>query len=356
MIFSVEEIVSMLARRVACVDGKADIQFNIVEGENDIMLSLNEFLLISKPHYEEIIKPQLETSFLIKELSNQDPIIKLFTVYTCLEVAHVQNEDEELSIKSSQKEWDIISQIIGNFGISNFVRDSVRDLSIKLVKKILPPNLWRELPALENLKKEIRDGVIGFDFVIPMLTAFFDAVEKEGDLIYWEQNYIALKRNKRLLKKFFGEINIEHFDSIYEDLKFSIKEKKTEIRKSSNEKQKTINKLLFEEKKLKLRNEKEAIKKLEKEEKVQEKLKLKLIKEEAKKEAIRLKNEEHEFTVSRGISYCKYCGALQNDIVCRRDYGHKYTLKKVVGEYNSEYKPKCKRCGIERWCFNYRCT
>ena len=75
-------------------------------------------------------------------------------------------------------------------------------------------------------------------------------------------------------------------------------------------------------------------------------------------------DKTHEISSSKGIMYCRFCGKLKDELSdwdCRREQGHKYSVKKVeVFSYDSrkefEYKPVCSKCGkvgmcsLNDWC------
>ncbi len=86
-----------------------------------------------------------------------------------------------------------------------------------------------------------------------------------------------------------------------------------------------------------------------------EKLELRIKKEQELEQAAKIKNETHDISISNGIKYCKYCGDTRFDTTCNRALGHRYTIKRVIGEYSSEYKPVCSKCGLDKWCYNNEC-
>jgi len=69
----------------------------------------------------------------------------------------------------------------------------------------------------------------------------------------------------------------------------------------------------------------------------------------AKKAAQDKKNKTHDYSISNGISYCRYCGGGDTSEIrsspCTRELGHKYTLRKT--KYNG-FQPICNTCGDER--------
>jgi hypothetical protein len=228
----------------------------------------------------------------------------------------------------SDKEWDFILKIIQATGISNSVREAARKCAKNLVEQLTNIELLDEDELmLDLIKLEIESGTFAEEYITPLLTIYFDTIEAENELILWEENYLALKRNKRALTKTFGEFSIKKWDSIYDDLKFNIKELKKSSALFSS-----ADKIISDLEKEKLKQEKQNKKIAE-----QEKL-----------------NKTHEISSSNGIMYCRFCGELQVDLRshddCKREYGHKYSVKRVERfSYDSrkefEYKPVCSKCG-----------
>ena len=75
----------------------------------------------------------------------------------------------------------------------------------------------------------------------------------------------------------------------------------------------------------------------------------------AKEKAELEKNKTHEYSVSNGIHYCKYCGGGETwrKFDCQRELGHKYTLRRVQNKIGFDYsfQPVCNNCGdIRHYC------
>ena len=74
-----------------------------------------------------------------------------------------------------------------------------------------------------------------------------------------------------------------------------------------------------------------------------------LAKEAVAKEKQDKKNKTHDYSMSHGISYCRYCGGEDTSKIrstpCTRELGHKYTLRKT-NSYG--FQPICNTCGDER--------
>jgi hypothetical protein len=252
-------------------------------------------------------------------------------------VADVETEEDGSSATMSDKEWDFIYKIIQATGIPNSVREAARKCAKNLVaqltniKLLEKDELWLDL-----VKMEIEIGTFAEEYITPLLTIFFDTMEAENELIQWEENYLALKRNKRALTKIFGDFSIKKWDGIYDDLKFNLKELKKSSTSASTAEKKSV-------------ADKEILKQEKANNKIAEKVKL---------------DKTHEISSSKGIMYCRFCGKLIDELSgwdCRREQGHKYSVKKVeVFSYDSrkefEYKPVCSKCGkvgmcsLNDWC------
>ena len=351
MNIKIEELIAQLAWSTAFKDGKENGSTNGAETEKNIVRAFRKCFSISSDRFNELLDVDDET--LIAELTKQDPLSKLIAIYTCVAVAHAEKEEDGTSATMSDKEWDFILKIIQATGISNSVREAARKYAKNLVEQLTDIELLDEDELmLDLIKMEIEDGLFALNYILPLLTIFFDTIEAENELILWEENYLALKRNKRALAKTFGEFSIKKWDSIYEDLKFNIKELKKSSALFSS-----ADKIISDLQKEKLKQEKTNIKIAEKEKLKQEKANNKIA------EKVKL-DKTHEISSSKGIMYCRFCGKLKDELSdwdCRREQGHKYSVKKVeVFSYDSrkefEYKPVCSKCGkvgmcsLNDWC------
>ena len=335
MNIKIEELIAQLAWSTAFKDGKENGSTNGAETEKNIVRAFRKCFSISSDRFNELLDVDDET--LIAELTKQDPLSKLIAIYTCVAVAHAETEEDGTSATMSDKEWDFIVKIIQATGISNSVREAARKCAKNLVAqltniKLLEKNeLWLDL-----VKMEIEIGTFAEEYITPLLTIFFDTMEAENELIQWEENYLALKRNKRALTKIFGDFSIKKWDGIYDDLKFNLKELKKSSTSASTAEKKSV-------------ADKEILKQEKANNKIAEKVKL---------------DKTHEISSSKGIMYCRFCGKLKDELSdwdCRREQGHKYSVKKVeVFSYDSrkefEYKPVCSKCGkvgmcsLNDWC------
>jgi len=335
MDIKIEELIAQLAWSTAFKDGKADADTYASESEKNVVRAFRKCFPISSERFNELLG--VEDDELIAELTKQDPLSKLIAIYTCMAVADVETEEDGSSATMSDKEWDFIYKIIQATGIPNSVREAARKCAKNLVaqltniKLLEKDELWLDL-----VKMEIEIGTFAEEYITPLLTIFFDTMEAENELIQWEENYLALKRNKRALTKIFGDFSIKKWDGIYDDLKFNLKELKKSSTSASTAEKKSV-------------ADKEILKQEKANNKIAEKVKL---------------DKTHEISSSKGIMYCRFCGKLKDELSgwdCRREQGHKYSVKKVeVFSYDSrkefEYKPVCSKCGkvgmcsLNDWC------
>ena len=335
MDIKIEELIAQLAWSTAYKDGKADADTNASESEKNVVRAFRKIFSISSERFNELLV--VEDDELIAELTKQDPLSKLIAIYTCMAVAHVETEEDGSSATMSDKEWGFIYKIIQATGISNSVREAARKCAKNLVGQLTDIELLdKDELMLELIKMEIEEGFFAEKHIIPLLTQYFDAVEAENDLLLWEENYLALKRNKRALTKIFGDFSIKKWDAIYDDLKFNLKELKKSSTSASAAEKKSV-------------SDKEILKQEKANNKIAEKLKL---------------DKTHEISSSKGIMYCRFCGKLKDELSgwdCRREQGHKYSVKRVeLFSYDTkkqfEYKPVCSKCGkvgmcsLNDWC------
>jgi len=335
MNIKIEELIAQLAWSTAFKDGKADADTYASESEKNVVRAFRKCFPISSERFNELLG--VEDDELIAELTKQDPLSKLIAIYTCMAVADFESVEEGSSATMTDKEWDFIDKIIQATGIPNSVREAARKCAKNLVaqltniKLLEKDELWLDL-----VKMEIEIGTFAEEYITPLLTIFFDTMEAENELIQWEENYLALKRNKRALTKIFGDFSIKKWDGIYDDLKFNLKELKKSSTSASTAEKKSV-------------ADKEILKQEKANNKIAEKVKL---------------DKTHEISSSKGIMYCRFCGKLKDELSgwdCRREQGHKYSVKRVeLFSYDTkkqlEYKPVCSKCGkvgmcsLNDWC------
>ncbi len=335
MDIKIEEIIAQLAWSTAFKDGKADADTYASESEKNVVRAFRKCFPISSERFNELLG--VEDDELIAELTKQDPLSKLIAIYTCMAVADVETEEDGSSATMSDKEWDFIYKIIQATGFPNSVREAARKCAKNLVAQLTNIKLLEKDEVwLDLVKMEIEIGTFAEEYITPLLTIFFDTMEAENELIQWEENYLALKRNKRALTKIFGDFSIKKWDAIYDDLKFNLKELKKSSTSASTAEKKSV-------------ADKEILKQEKANNKIAEKVKL---------------DKTHEISSSKGIMYCRFCGKLKDELSgwdCRREQGHKYSVKRVeLFSYDTkkqfEYKPVCSKCGkvgicsLNDWC------
>ena len=303
MDIKIEELIAQLAWSTAFKDGKADADTYASESEKNVVRAFRKCFPISSERFNELLG--VEDDELIAELTKQDPLSKLIAIYTCMAVADVETEEDGSSATMSDKEWDFIYKIIQATGFPNSVREAARKCAKNLVAQLTNIKLLEKDEVwLDLVKMEIEIGTFAEEYITPLLTIFFDTMEAENELIQWEENYLALKRNKRALTKIFGDFSIKKWDAIYDDLKFNLKELKKSSTSASTAEKKSV-------------ADKEILKQEKANNKIAEKVKL---------------DKTHEISSSKGIMYCRFCGKLKDELSnwdCRREQGHKYSVKRV---------------------------
>lgn len=345
MNLKIEELISAIMWKMAYIDGKPGDESNATEEEKNVVRKFRKFTSITVERFNEFYS--VKTDDLIDMLEKQDPVTKILAYAGSFLVAYIEDEDGEFykfGQLPSKKEIELIVKIRRAGGFSTKVKDKIKQQALKLFQEIIEDRkIEREI--------YIESGHLGKNYIDALLMAFFNAIEDEGDLLNWEQNYLALKRNKRALTRLFGEFSIAKLDATYNDLKFNIAESKEEAKKMSiidKEAKKIVEQLKREKEKEAKLLEKERLKKEKEDEK-----KAKEIAKIAEKEKM---NKTHDISISNGVKYCKYCGDTDGfGVDCNRELGHKYTVKRVITTYGTEYKPVCSRCGIENWCWKYKC-
>ena len=122
------------------------------------------------------------------------------------------------------------------------------------------------------------------------------------------------------------------------------------FQKTGNEEEiKIVNDIIKQQAKEAAAREKQQTKEAVAREKQQTKEAVAREKQLAKEAAQDKKNKTHDYSISNGISYCRYCGGGDTAEIrsspCTRELGHKYTLRKT--KYNG-FQPICNTCGDER--------
>lgn len=314
-----DELICLTGWQIAYVDGQKDSsESNASEKEKNIVRSMRNFFKMDADRFNQSLdKYELNTGHLI-ELEDKDPITKIIARFLALQVAFEENEDGVDKSNLSNKELEYIKKIDDLIKIE-IIHDDIKDKAYGLVNKISDSGLLKQGEYLDTIFSEKEQGIFWLLNVDPLLRTFFDSLEKNNLFIEWEDNYLAFIKYKPELRDIFGEIiSLLSFDKRYKALK----------------------PLISNQKKDKIAKEKQFLK-----EKIEQQ-----------------KNKIHEYSISNGIDYCRYCGKDKswNKINCRRENGHKYTIKRIKkisysGYDTFEYVPICKNCGNDDGFYDYKC-
>lgn len=328
-----DELICLTAWSTAFMDGQKDSsESKATEKEKNIVRAMRAFFKMDADRFNKANDKYKTYSDHLIELKDKDPITKIVARYSALKVAHAENEDGKNQVVSSDKEWEFIQKIDYIIDIS-VVRDDIKSLSMNLINEMCAPEFLTDNDLLDLVELEKEDGTIYRKYIQPLLKAFFNSLEKNDFLDTWEDNYLALVKFKPELQDMFGKMDLKEFETRYKELK-----------------------PLFAN----IKKEKVAL------EKVLVKLKADKEKQLAKEKAELEKNKTHEYSVSNGIHYCKYCGGderwRKHD--CQRELGHKYTLRRVQNKIGFDYsfQPVCNNCGDIRhycemdWQYKFKCS
>jgi hypothetical protein len=321
----------------------------ITENEKNIVRAIRKFFKMNNDRFNNSYNTFTTLDGHLPQLKNKDPITKILCRYAALRVAWRENEGQkEGNLSDAENEY--ISKITYALNIPSFIelnlRAEIQDTAYKLVNEISELTFLNDQDLLDLIDFEKEDGVIFTRSVQPLLQAFFISLEKNNLFDTWEENYLALIKNKLELQSMFGEMDLKEFDTRYKELKPIISnfkkdkaDRAKQLAKENEAKQKQIEK-----------NKADREKQLVKENEAKQK---QLAKEKAEEE----KNKTHEYSVSNGIDFCRYCGldSGYNYRDCKRQNGHQYSVKRVPISYSVsfEYKPICKKCGLDSG-YNHR--
>ena len=310
-------------------------------------------------------------SDMVAQVKNSDPITKILSIYGSLKVAKEEFEDSADGERCSDEEWEKITQLIDATNINREIRDAIRVKAYDLINTISAPENIDDEDVMELLGFEMEDTTFSDREIIPVLEVFFNKLEELDQLDMWEENFLGLTKNLRLLEELYGKIDIQQFKDRYDDLKYNINHKNQDIERQEKEKEKLaqaeekrknqdIERQEKEKEKLAQAEEKRKNQEIERQEKEQQKLIEKQDKEKRKLEELAELNATHEFSVAHGITYCKYCGFDSNSLHCSREYGHRFSIKKVAdpSRYSDEkfLQPVCSKCGQLGWKPRYWCN
>lgn len=307
-----DELICLTAWYTGCMDGEKDNVSNITEKEKNIVRAMRTYFKMDANRFNEANdRYKTYTDHLI-ELEDKDPITKIVARYSALKVAFKENEDGVDKSNLSDKELEYIKRIDDSIKIK-IVYDDIKDDAYNIVDQIIDYKKedWDEFNGDATLAVYIWD----------LLRKFFNSLEKNNLFDLWEENYLALLKYKLELRDVFGGgfiLFLSEFDNRYKELKPLI----SNIKKEKAEKEKQ------------------------------------LLKEKIEQQ----KNKTHEYSISNGIDYCRYCGKDKSwsRFDCTRENGHKYTIKRekkksFYGNDTFEYTPICKNCGKDDGYYKFKC-
>ena len=317
------------------------------ENEKQRVRAMRAFYKMDAERFNAAIK-DVSYSEIVEQVKKSDPITKILCVYGSIKIAWDEFEDSADGKNCSDEEWEKITRLGDATTINSEIRQALNDKAYDLINTI---------SALENIDDELI-MLLGFEMedttfsdreIIPVLEVFFNKLEELDQLDMWEENFLGLTKNLRLLEELYGKIDIQQFKDRYDDLKYNINHKNQDIDRQEKEKEK-----------LAQAEEKRKNQEIERQEKEQQKLIEKQDKEKRKLEELAELNATHEFSVAHGITYCKYCGFDSNSLHCSREYGHRFSIKKVAdpSRYSDEkfLQPVCSKCGQLGWKPRYWCN
>jgi hypothetical protein len=309
----IDELICLTAWSAAFLDGQKDGS-KATEDEKNIVRAMRAFFKMDADRFNEAYARYKSYSDYLIELKDKDPITKIVARYSALKVAFKENEDGTDKSNLSDIEWEFIKKIDDSINIK-IVYNDIKVDAYDLVDQIIDYKIedWGED---ETALIAVR--------IWSLLRSFFNSLENNNLFDLWEENYLSLLKYKLELRDVFGSGFISFLDEFANRYK--------ELRP-----------LISNFKKEKLAIEKQ------------------LAKEKAELE----KNKTHEYSVSNGIHYCKYCGGDENwrSHECQRELGHKYTLRRVQNKVGFDYsfQPVCNNCGDIRhycnmdWEYKFKC-
>ena len=307
-----DELICLTAWSTAFMDGQKDSsESKATEKEKNIVRAMRAFFKMDADRFNKANDKYKTYSDHLIELEDKDPITKIVARYSALKVAFKENEDVTDKSNLSDKEWKFIQKIDDLIKIK-IVYNDIKDLAYKLVDKISKSEFLNDQDWIDIAHIDIEHGSFYYLYIEPLLETFFNSLEKNNLFDSWEENYLALIKYKSELQNIYGKFySVKKFDDRYKVLKPII----SNLKKEKNAKEKQL----------------------------------------AKEKAELEKNKTHEYSVSKGIHYCKYCGGDEKwrKFDCKRELGHKYTLRRVQNKVGFDYsfQPVCNNCGdIRHYC------
>ncbi len=304
-----DELICLTAWSTAWIDGRKD-DSKASDDEKNIIRAMRAFFKMDLNRFNKAVEKFKTISEHVVELEDKDPITKIMARYSALKVAFKENEDGADKSNLSDKEWEFIQTIDDTINIK-IVYDDIKDLAYKLVDEICAPEFLIDNELLELIDFEKERGILFERSIKPLLLKFFSSLEQKKLYDIWEENYFLLVQYKPELQDMYGQMDLKAFDQRYKELKPLISKLIKE--RNANEKQ--------------------------------------LAKQNIEAERIKT----HEYSVSNGIHYCRYCGGDEKwrKFDCKRELGHKYTLRRVKNKFGPDFsfQPVCNNCGdIRHYC------
>jgi hypothetical protein len=305
-----DELVCLTAWSMAYESGEA------TEKEKNRVRAMRAFYKMDVDRFNAAFESYETNSELLEQVKRSDPVTKILCIYGSMKVAWLEFEDSADGKNCTDEEWNRITQLSDASKISSEIREAIGDKAYDLIHTISASENIDDEDVMELLDLEREDTTFSDREIIPLLEVFFNKLEELDQLDIWEENFLGLTKNLRQLEALYGKIDIQQFKNRYEDLKYNINHKKQEIQK--------------------------------------------LEKEQQKLEKLEELHATHEFSVAHGITYCKYCGTDKDDVDCRRELGHRFTIKNVAdpSRYSDEkfLQPMCSKCGQIGWKNGYSCN
>jgi uncharacterized protein with PIN domain len=333
-----DELVCLTAWQIVFTSGED------TEKEKQRVRAMHAFYKMDADRFNAAMK-DVSYSEIVEQVKKSDPITKILCIYGSLKIAFLENEGSVDGSSLSDDEWKKITQLGDATNINPEIRKAISDKAYDLINTISALENIDDEDVMELLGFEMEDTTFSDREIIPVLEVFFNKLEELDQLDIWEENFLGLTKNLRLLEELYGKIDIQQFKDRYDDLKYNIRNKKEAIERQE---------------KLAQAEEKRKKQDLERQEKEQQKIIEKQEKEKQKLDELAELNSTHEFSVAHGITYCKYCGIDRNNLHCSREYGHRFTIKKVAdpSRYSDEkfLQPVCSKCGQLGWKNRYWCN
>ena len=280
-------------KQIICATGwsmvhneKDDFAEELFEKKKEIVESFRVAIELNSDDFSDLATKDDDEIFQL--LDSLDPISKGLTLKLILDVAFVGFDELR------DEDWNLYITIRDFMNINSKIDKCIEDDYIELTRLIR---------GGEKRNIEIWQSYCN---------NYFSALESEGRFEQWKNE---LERMNSTKVKWLA---------LDKAVLYSLKE----VEKKENE----------ITRKLKLAK-KELAKNIIEEQKISE-----------KENQLSLKNKTHEVSISHGVEYCRFCGTT-NELYkadCRREYGHRYSVKKLK---NGKWQPKCSKCGIEGFAF-----